>query len=107
LPGASACQSRFGGLLRAYQLIGYTPDIDYSFLEVNRRLRERHPAIVAEVVGQLHAQGGSVEQDSDHGLLLVNYKVLVSLVLSRCTMRRRGMKVSRLDFLLADGYSTP
>ncbi len=68
LPGASAYQSRFGGLLRAYRLIGYTPDIDYSFLEVNRRLRERHPAIVAEVVGQLRTQGGSVEQDADHGL---------------------------------------
>ncbi len=90
LPGASAYQSRFGGLLRAYQLIGYTPDIDYSFLEVNRRLRERHPAIVAEVVGQLRAQGGSVEQDAGHGLLLVNREVLVSLVLSRCTTTPGG-----------------
>lgn len=89
-PGASAYQSRFGGLLRAYQLIGYTPDIDYSFIEVNRRLRERHPAIVAEVIGQLRDQGGNVEQDPDNGLLLVNREVLVSLVLSRCTTTPGG-----------------
>jgi hypothetical protein len=89
-PGASAYQSRFGGLLRAYQLIGYTPDIDYSFIEVNRRLRERHPVIVAEVIGQLRDQGGGVEQDPDNGLLLVNREVLVSLVLSRCTTTPGG-----------------
>ena len=90
MPGAAAYQSRFGGLLRAYQLIGYTPDVDYSFIEVNRRLREKYPAIVAEVIGQLRGQGSRVEQDADTGLLLVNREILVSLVLSRCTTTPGG-----------------
>ena len=92
MPGSSAYQSRFGGLLRAYQLIGYTPDIDYSYIEINRRLRERHPEIVAKVMDQLLGQGSSVEQDPTTGLLLVNREVLVSLVLSRCTTTSGGRR---------------
>ena len=92
MPGAAAYQNRFGGLLRAYHLIGYTPDVDYSFIQVNRRLREKHPTLVAEVVRQLRSQGSSVEQDETTGLLLVNGEILVSLVLSRCTQTAGGRK---------------
>ena len=90
LPSSTAYQGRFGGLLRAYQLIGYAPEIDYSYIEVNRRLRKRHPKLVAEVVAQLEAQGSSVECDPETGLLLVNQEILVSLVLSRCTETAGG-----------------
>jgi len=92
MPGAAAYQSRFGGLLRAYQLIGYSPDVDYTYLEVNRRLRERHPQLVAEVVRQLEAQGAWVEAASATGLLLVNSEILVSVVLSRCTETSGGRR---------------
>jgi len=84
MPGAAAYKSRFGGLIRAYRLIGYSPDVDYTYVEVNRRLRERYPDVVAEVVSQLRAQGSKVEQDAKTDLLLVNHEILVSLVLSRC-----------------------
>ena len=92
MPSASAYQGRFGGLLRAYQLIGYSPEVDYSYIEVNRRLRERHPELVAEVVAQLEEQGSTVEQDPETGLLLVNREILVSLVLSRCTETAGGRR---------------
>lgn len=39
LPLSSAFRSRFGSLVRAYQLIGYTPDTDFGFIEVNRYVR--------------------------------------------------------------------
>ena len=92
MPSAAAYQGRFGGLLRAYQLIGYAPEVDYSYIEVNRRLRERHPELVAEVVAQLEAQGSTVELDPETGLLLVNQEFLVSLVLSRCTETAGGSR---------------
>jgi len=38
LPSSSAYLSRFGSLLRAYRLIGYEPDRDYSYIE--RPLRD-------------------------------------------------------------------
>ena len=43
LPSSSAYQSRFGSLLRAYQLVGFTPDRDYRYIEINRALRRMHP----------------------------------------------------------------
>ncbi|HEU5079491.1 MAG TPA: recombinase family protein [Opitutaceae bacterium] len=63
LPSSAAFRHRFGSLIRAYQLIGYTPRADYSFLEINRYLRGRHPEIVQEVIMRLAAMGISVERD--------------------------------------------
>jgi DNA invertase Pin-like site-specific DNA recombinase len=92
MPCSSAYQGRFGGLIRAYSLIGYTPATDYSYLEVNRRLRKKHPELVAEVVAALRGQGCTVEQDPESGLLLVNKEFLVSVVLSRCTETAGGSR---------------
>ena len=36
---SSAFRSRFGSLLRAYQMIGYEPERDYRYVEINRALR--------------------------------------------------------------------
>ena len=46
LPSSTAFRHRFGSLVSAYRLIGYDPEIDYDFIEINRRLREQHPQIV-------------------------------------------------------------
>ncbi|HUT54439.1 MAG TPA: recombinase family protein, partial [bacterium] len=90
LPSAAAYRHRFGSLLRAYRLIGYAPAIDYGFLEVNRRLRELHPATVAEVVSQLEEHGAEVEKDEPSDLLLINRELLVSLALARCRATGAG-----------------
>jgi len=92
MPSSGAYQDRFGGLIRAYKLVGYTPDVDYEYIEINKRLREKHPGIVSQIVETLEAQGATVEIDGDTGLLLVNQEVLVSLVLSRCTSTVGGRK---------------
>jgi hypothetical protein len=53
LPSSSAYQNRFGSLLRAYALVGYTPDRDYRYIEINRALRRMHPNIVADVIARV------------------------------------------------------
>ena len=45
MASSSVYGSRFGSLTRAYSLIGFTPDRDYRYLEVNRFLRRLHPEI--------------------------------------------------------------
>ena len=57
LPSSTAFSHRFGSLVSAYRLIGYDPGIDYSFIEENRRLRKRHPEIVASVIQKIKALG--------------------------------------------------
>jgi hypothetical protein len=57
LPSSAAYRHRFGSLVTAYRLIGYDPEIDFSFIEINRRLRQEHATTVASVIRQIQALG--------------------------------------------------
>jgi DNA invertase Pin-like site-specific DNA recombinase len=89
-PSSSAYQSRFGSLLRAYQLIGYSPDRDYRYVEINRFLRRLHPHVVADVIEGIQRAGGAVTQSSTSDLLVVNGEFSVSVVVLRCRETTAG-----------------
>lgn len=82
-PSSSAFRHRFGSLVRAYRLIGYTPEIDYSFLEINRALRERHASLLAEVLTKLRELGAVLLQDEDTCLITLDGELTVSIVIAR------------------------
>lgn len=84
LPSSSAYQSRFGSLLRAYQLVGFTPDRDYRYVEINRTLRQMHPTVVAATVAEIEQIGGTVNRDPLTDLLTVNGEFTASIVIARC-----------------------
>lgn len=83
MPSSAAYRHRFGTLVRAYQLIGYTPDRDLAFIEVNRQLRALHPEIVNGVVRAMEEVGGTVCRDDKSDLLVVGDCFTVSIVLAR------------------------
>jgi DNA invertase Pin-like site-specific DNA recombinase len=58
LPSSAAYQARFGSLLRAYALVGFSPKRDYAYLEINRFLRKQHPEIISEMKARIQAGGG-------------------------------------------------
>jgi hypothetical protein len=89
-PSSAAFRHRFGSLIRAYQLIGYAPDRDLSFIEVNRFLRQKHPEVVQEVISQLTTLGVQVERNPANDLLILDRELVVSLVLSRCLQTPAG-----------------
>ncbi len=99
LPSSTAFSYRFGSLISAYQLIGYDPKIDYSFIEINRKLRKRHPEIVASVVQKIEALGATASWDENTDLLWVNNELRVSIVLCRHTTTFAGSSrwLIRLD----------
>ena len=90
LPSSSAYQTRFGSLLRAYELVGFTPDRDYRYIEINRALRRMHPNIVADVITGIEQAGGSVKQDPASDLLTVNDEFTASIVVVRCRSTHAG-----------------
>jgi DNA invertase Pin-like site-specific DNA recombinase len=90
MPSSAVFRHRFGTLLRAYQLIGYTPERDLSFIEINRLLRKMHASTADDVVGALERLGAEVEREADTELLLVNRELSVSLVLARCRRAEAG-----------------
>jgi DNA invertase Pin-like site-specific DNA recombinase len=99
LPSSSAFRNRFGSLVSAYRLIGYDPEIDYSFIEINRQLRKKHPEIVAEVLQKLRQMGSSVSIDEKTDMISVNEEWTVSIVLCRYQQSEAGTArwVIRLD----------
>ena len=90
MPSTAAFRHRFGSLVRAYALIGYTPKIDYSFLEINRYLRTRYPEIVQEVISRLSALHLNVERDPATEMLILERELTVSLILCRCLHTEAG-----------------
>jgi hypothetical protein len=90
LPSRSAYQGRFGSLLRAYELVGFTPDHDYQYIEINRALRRMHQQIVMDTIAGIKNVGGWVEQDSATDLLTINGEFTASIVVVRCGTTAAG-----------------
>jgi DNA invertase Pin-like site-specific DNA recombinase len=103
IPSSSAYHARFGSLLRAYQLVGFTPDRDYRYVEVNRALRAMYPDIIATTMAGITAAGGKVSQHPLTELLTVNDEFTASVVLARCQPTPAGTNRwhIRLDLGLA------
>ncbi|MCZ5510192.1 recombinase family protein [Escherichia coli] len=51
-PSSSVYRTRFGGLLRAYTLIGYKPEHDYSYIQINEALRSFYSGIIEDFKGK-------------------------------------------------------
>ena len=90
MPSTAAYRSRFGTLLRAYQLIGYQPARDYRYVETNRQLRLMYPDVVASTIAGIEAIGGEVAVEEATDMLLVNLEVTIALVIARCQTTPAG-----------------
>jgi DNA invertase Pin-like site-specific DNA recombinase len=84
MPSSACYRSRFGSLVEAYRRVGYESGRDYSFIEVNRRIRELYPTLMDDTIDRLQSVGASVttQEGADH--LLVNGEYTASIVVSRC-----------------------
>ena len=91
LPSSSTYSSRFGSLLRAYHLVGFTPDRDYHYVEINRELRKLHPGIVREVLDGLRATGSDAWQDLQTDRVNVNGEFNLSVIVARCFETSTGL----------------
>ncbi len=98
MPSAAAYIHRFGSLIRAYEAVGFTPDRDYHFLEVNKFLRKLHPEIIGHTERAIASLGGTIARDPATDLLTVNREFTVSLVLARCQTHDNGRHRWRVRF---------
>lgn len=89
-PSSQSYARRFGGLRRAYKLIGYTPDRDDRHIEINQALRVLHPEIVSSIVVGIGSRGGSARILPNSGILLINDEVSASVTIARCRVTPSG-----------------
>ena len=103
MPSSGCYASRFGSLTRAYSLVGFTPDRDCRYVEINRTLRSIHAREVAGAIDEIEELGGAVSQDPATDLLTVNGEFTTSIVVARCRHTKAGSRrwKVRLDTGLA------
>lgn len=98
MASSSAYSSRFGSLLRAYSLVGFTPERDYRYVEINRELRRLHPGILSEVISGLEAGGSLALPEDETDRVIVNDEFSISVVIARCFETPTGVLRWKLRF---------
>jgi len=83
-PCSTTYHRRFGGLLRAYALVGFTPTRDFRYLDANQQLRDAYRDVIARVIDGFRSAGAAIDQDPATDLLTINREFTVSLVIARC-----------------------
>ncbi|WP_338014076.1 recombinase family protein [Bradyrhizobium canariense] len=90
MPSSSVYRTRFGSLIRAYQLVGYDPGRDYKYIETNRALRTMFPEVLDQTLAGIRRGGGTVEFDEMTDILTINGEFTASLVIARCLHTQAG-----------------
>jgi DNA invertase Pin-like site-specific DNA recombinase len=81
--------ARFGGVLNAYKLIGYTP-LRKGYNEVRRRIRDLYGHHLNHLITQLELRGIAVDHNAATHLLTINREFTAALTLLRCRKTRAG-----------------
>ena len=84
MPSAATYANRFQSLRRAYELVGYTPARDYSYLAINKALRALHQEHLDHITKEFTTVGATVCRDPTTDLLTVNEEFTAALSIARC-----------------------
>ena len=84
MPSSGSYRRRFGSLIRAYDLVGFKPDRDFRYIEINRALRRLHGDVVSDTITSIESLGGSVIRSPATDLMTVNREFTASIVIARC-----------------------
>ena len=90
MPSSSAYRSRFSTLVRAYTLVGFTPERDFAYIELNRALRVVYAKQRDALLESLRGTGASVRKDAKSELFIVNDEFSLSLVVAPCRSTAHG-----------------
>jgi DNA invertase Pin-like site-specific DNA recombinase len=98
MPSSSCYAARFGSLTRAYALIGWSPDRDFAYIELNRELRRKHAELISSIFDELLRTGAGVTVNPKNDLLTINAEYTASLILVRCRETSAGSHRWHLRF---------
>lgn len=97
-PLSSAYRSRFGSLLRVYQMVGFQPDRDYRYIEINRYLRKLHAIIIDYVIGKIIDLGAIAVKDCHTDIVTINDEFTASIVIARHMTTSAGSSRWKIRF---------
>lgn len=89
-PSSSVYKNRFGGLLRAYTLIGYKPEHDYSYLQINESLRSFYSYIIEDFKKNIIQSNCYIDAHKYAPMLYINDEIIISVILTKCAHMKSG-----------------
>lgn len=89
-PSSSVYRTRFGGLLRAYTLIGYKPEHDYSYIQINEALRSFYSGIIEDFKREILKSNCYIDEYKYAPMLYINDELLISVLITKCTPMKSG-----------------
>ena len=90
MPSVTAYTHHFGGMIQAYELIGYRSPCDYGYIELNRRIQKQRDGYAEAIIRQLRDVGASVAVDPHSKFLRVNDEFTVAAICARCRDRNQA-----------------
>ncbi len=84
MPSSAVYSNHFGSLVRAYELVGYTPERNMHYIEINNFIRNMHVEVLKIVEEKTRKVGATFAQTNNYENILINNEIALSLVISRC-----------------------
>jgi hypothetical protein len=92
IPRSQSYTTRFGGLIRAYALIGWTPERDCNFVQANLIVRAHRTRLIDSIEQQVNKVGGSLTFCKRRRLLTINNEVTVLVRVAHCYKKTPGVQ---------------
>ncbi|MGX9148201.1 recombinase family protein [Mesorhizobium sp. 128a] len=89
-PPSTRFQSRFGSIVRAYELIGYQPPKSCRFIHVNRRLETKRQEVIEDIVAAVQKRGAYATHDRATDFVEINHEITVAIAVARCRVSGLG-----------------
>ena len=83
-PSSTTYRQRFGSLLRAYTLVGFTPKYDFGFIEELSNIRRLHPEVIQQMVDEFIEMNIPAYWDETTHTFSICDEFTLSLVIARC-----------------------
>jgi hypothetical protein len=81
LPSHCTYIARFGSLRNAYKLIGHVPEASFRYIDARRLIVSAQTEIANKLVGDIRAVGRSAIFDEKTGVLTIDGKVTISILI--------------------------
>ncbi|BCG96885.1 recombinase family protein [Mesorhizobium sp. 131-2-1] len=89
-PPSARFHSRFGSIIKAYELIGYRPPNNYRFIHVNRRLETMRQEAIHDLLAAVEERGSLATHDTETDLVRINHEITVAVAVGRCRVSGLG-----------------
>jgi DNA invertase Pin-like site-specific DNA recombinase len=90
LPTFHTFVQRFGGILPAFEKVGYVPPRRYAFLEVRRRIGRLCKEMLLHLTDQIRDLGGIVVVDHKTSTFTLHNEITVRIAISTCKQWANG-----------------